>query len=426
MSLLGTPLLWLLGALAVAAPVVTYLLWARMRGPRPVRVLLRGVMIVTAQLSALCLTAAAINDYGYFYSSWSELAAGINQLAAAGAQAGPPAGTTSPASSSATLPAPGTGSATDVQHVSAASAGSIVVRSYPDFSSRGQWPSRGRIESVTIRGGISQLSSHAYVYLPPQYFQSGYASTSFPAAEVFTGYPGDDQNLVFRMRYQDVLRGLISRHQARPMVLVMLRPSVSFPRDTECTDVPAGSPAETFFAADVTTQVAAHYRVQPTGWGAVGDSTGGYCATKLAMLNPGTFSGAVSLSGYYFALHDRSTGDLWAGSPVVRNLNDLHWRLKHLPAPAVSVLLCTSPPELGPDGYAEARRFLSEVRPPMVADLLTVPYGGHNLATWDAELPAALQWLSHRLPPPAPSIQAGAPTHAGPLQAHIATAGSGR
>ena len=86
------------------------------------------------------------------------------------------------------------------------------------------------------------------------------------------------------------------------MVLVMMRPSVTFPRDTECTDVPAGPQALTFFAQDVPMAISKAYRVQPNGWGTIGDSTGGYCSTKITMLYPAIFHAAVSLSGYYYTL----------------------------------------------------------------------------------------------------------------------------
>ena len=37
----------------------------------------------------------------------------------------------------------------------------------------------------------------------------------------------------------------------QPMILVMLRPTVAPPRDTECVDVPGGPQTETFFAEDL-------------------------------------------------------------------------------------------------------------------------------------------------------------------------------
>jgi len=187
------------------------------------------------------------------------------------------------------------------------------------------------------------------------------------------------------------------------MVLVMMSPSVAPPRDTECTDVPDGPQALTFLAADVPEAMAASYRVQPRGWGAIGFSTGGYCAAKLAMTHSETFSAAVTLSGYFRTLRDRSTGDLWGGSAVVRRLNDLEWRLQHLPSPPVSLLVTTARDEAGPAGYAASRRFLdlaSSTGGAMRVDALVAERGGHNYATATAHLPRSLSWLSLHLPPP--------------------------
>jgi hypothetical protein len=393
MNLLSNSLLVVLALLTVSLPCALVFLWSRFGGPRAIRIATRLGAVVLSQVTAVALVAASINDYGYFFKSWSELAAGVAQMSGLGSAPG--SAITHGARRFATEPlAAGRIAAGPIV------GGHISIRSEGSFSSPSQWSRRGRLESVMIEGAVSRLHSHAFVYLPPQYFQRRYQHIYFPAAEVFTGYPGIDQYLVSRMRYQAVLQRLISHHRARPMVLVMLRPSVTFPRDTECTDVPGGPLAETFFAADVPDQVSADYRVLPTGWGTVGDSTGGYCATKLAMLHPETFVAAAEMSGYFFALRDHTTGDLWGHSQVVRDLNDLRWRLLHLPPPPVSVLLATSPSERGPDGYLAAEQFVRLVRPPMSVDVMSVPHGGHNIATWTAELPSAMTWLSAHLPPP--------------------------
>ena len=59
-------------------------------------------------------------------------------------------------------------------------AGRVRVLPDPGWSSTEQWPTRGRVESVTIRGVRSGLTSHAFVYLPPQYFQKEFASRALP------------------------------------------------------------------------------------------------------------------------------------------------------------------------------------------------------------------------------------------------------
>ena len=56
--------------------------------------------------------------------------------------------------------------------------------------------------------------------------------------------------------------------------------------------------------------------------------------------------------------------------------------------------------EHGRYGYADTRRFLSLVRPPLHVDSLVLNRGGHNFAAWDSELPQAVSWLSAHLGAP--------------------------
>ncbi|WP_307811623.1 alpha/beta hydrolase-fold protein, partial [Streptomyces fildesensis] len=74
--------------------------------------------------------------------------------------------------------------------------------------------------------------------------------------------------------------------------------------------------------------IRASYRVLsgPGSLALMGDSTGGYCAAKLAMEHPKVFSAAVSLSGYFKAAEDITTGDLFGGSKARRDRADLNWR----------------------------------------------------------------------------------------------------
>lgn len=366
MPLLGAPLLIVLGVLAAALPVATVLVWERLRGPRAVLVSARLTLLVLCQLAAVLLTGAALNNYGYFYGSWSELLGG-------GAKAGPPSREHFGASAS-----PDGGTATD----------SLIPHGSPLVD--------GRVDSVTVAGAMSRLAQPALVYLPPQYFRGQHA---LPVVEVLTGYPGSELNLVARLHYPGLLWRGIRAGTTRPMVLVMLRPTVAPPRDTECTDVPGGPQALSYFAQDVPQAITTRYRLKPSGLGVIGDSTGGYCAVKLALLHPERFRAAVSLSGYYHAIHDVTTGDLWGGSRVLRDLNDPTWRLQHLAAPPISLLVATTREERGPDGYATAQRFLHLVKPPMSADELVLAQGGHNFATWEKQIPEALAWLSDHLHP---------------------------
>ena len=118
-----------------------------------------------------------------------------------------------------------------------------------------------------------------------------------------TGFPGDARNLITKLNYPSTELQLIKEGKVNPTVLVMMRPSPAMPRDTECEDVPDSTQAETYFAKDVPQAIRDSYRVAegPGTLGLIGNSTGGYCALKLAMKHPDVFSAAVSLSGYYKA-----------------------------------------------------------------------------------------------------------------------------
>src|SRR5690349_15168262 len=69
--------------------VGTMVLWARMRGPRPLRWLLRLFMIGLCQLTAISVVAVWINNSYGLYASWDDLMGKDNGTAAV-AMPGPP------------------------------------------------------------------------------------------------------------------------------------------------------------------------------------------------------------------------------------------------------------------------------------------------------------------------------------------------
>ena len=389
MGLLGGPLLVVLIVVAASAPVGVVLLWSRVRGPRVVRIGSRLALVVTAQLAALAVGLVALNDYGQFFTSWSELFGTGPAASVVSQQHFGAVSTATPAHAHvlhARTPA--------FTHVAATSTALPSGVTPTSLSSRSEWPTRGAMVKMNIAGPTTGLSEPALVYLPPAYFNG---LRAMPMVEVMTGYPGSTLLLVGRLHYPSYLLASMSSG-TQPMVLVLLRPSVTYPRDTECTNVPHGPQAFTYFANDVPSVVASTLALRPTSYGAIGDSTGAMCAVKLAVTDPQRFVAAVSLSGYFRAVHDITTGDLYGGSTTVKNLNDIMWRLRHLPLPRVSLLVATSLTEKGADGYKSAQKLLALVHAPMSADEIVLSHGGHNFETWTQEIPPALRWLGTHLP----------------------------
>lgn len=375
MALTGVPLLVVLGLVALLLPVATFVMWPRVRGPRLVRGGSRLGMLLAGQLATVLLFAALANDYGEFYTSWGDIV-------------GRPGGTTTLQTYG------GAGGALSAKDTSPA--GRLRVIGDTGWSTRSQWATRGRVESVTIDGLGSHIVTPGYVYLPPQYFQHGWSHRRFPGVEVLTGYPGSADSLVTRVNYPGMVLTALRHHRMRPMVFVMLSSTVAPPRDTECTDIPHGPQAQTFLAQEVPDAARRALRVRPDDWAIMGDSTGGYCAAKIAMTHYGVFRAGVSLSGYYFALHDVTTGNLWGGSKALRHLNSPEWLAVHR-SPPTSLFVTISKQETHREGYPDTRRFLREVHPPLRVTALIESKGGHNYSTWDREIPVALHWLSPRL-----------------------------
>ncbi|MFF9771392.1 alpha/beta hydrolase [Streptomyces sp. NPDC053086] len=257
----------------------------------------------------------------------------------------------------------------------------------------------GQVQKVDLVGRTTHIGAPAYVYLPPEYFQPQYRTRTFPVAVVLTGYPGTAKSLVDKLNYPSTAQRLAKDGRMQPMILVMLRPTVAPPRDTECVDVPGGPQAETFFAKDLPDAVLSHYRAgkQPGSWGVVGDSTGGYCALKLAMHHPNVYTAGAGLSPYYKAPIDPTTGDLFHDDEKLRNRADLWWLLDHEAAPDTSLLVTSS--KVGEKNYKDTMRFIDRVQATNRTRISSIILGsgGHNFNTWKREIPPTLQWMSGRL-----------------------------
>ncbi|MFI7104651.1 alpha/beta hydrolase [Streptomyces sp. NPDC050161] len=384
MGLTSRSLLYAAVAAAVVCVGLSFWLWPRFAGRRPLALLGRLVSIAATQLALVAALGLAVNANFQFYGSWHELLGLYDDAPAAVGKWGG-SGEAGPAGD----PSKGL-----VQ--TAGPEGLDKVHGLP----KGPPATHGRVESVRIVGKRTRVVNPAYVYLPPQYFQAAYARQRFPVVVALSGYPGGVYLLGQHLRLPQTAGGLIRAGRIQPTVIVMLRPTVAPPRDTQCVDVPGGPQAETFFADDVPDALKAHYRVghDPDAWGVLGYSSGGSCALQLALRHPRTYPSAAALSPDYKVTNDPTTGDLFGGGKDRvrrRQEHDLVWRLRHLPVPQVSVLIGTS--RSGEKNYPAAKEFLSAVRPPMQADSVVLPHGSHNFATWRRELPAALRWMSGRL-----------------------------
>ncbi|MBY8341138.1 esterase [Streptomyces spinosirectus] len=372
MGLTSNKVLWLTAAFAVLLFTGTVWLWPRLARRNWRAVSGRVVLLFGTQLALFASVGLAANQAFGFYASWADLFGREKEQGVV------------------------------VDHTALGGAGGPlqVLDTGRMAGAGGSRPqTAGQIQKVDIVGRTSHIATPAYVYLPPEYFQARYRARTFPAAVVLTGYPGTAQALVNKLHYPRTARELAKNGRMQPMILVMLRPTVAPPRDTECVDIPGGPQTETFFAKDLPDAVAAHYRVgrKPGSWGIIGDSTGGYCALKIAMHHPRAYAAGAGLSPYYKAPIDPTTGDLFRGDGALRDRADLWWCLKHLPAPDTSLLVTSS--RIGESNYKATLKFIGGVRATKLTRISSIilESGGHNFNTWRREIPATLQWMSGRL-----------------------------
>ncbi|MEU7133536.1 alpha/beta hydrolase-fold protein [Streptomyces sp. NPDC046261] len=367
MGLTSQTFLLFLVVIAVALAALVMWLWPRAAKKGLPALLSRLGLLVVAQLGILSvLLVAANNEFG-FYSTWNELL----------------------------------GRNSSKQEVREGKDGkrppALVVKGQESVG-LGQKEKAGQVDRIEIRGPVSGLSMDGFAYLPPQYFQKGHENDRFPVIVAITGQPGVSKNLITQIKVPQAASRAVVAKEIRPTIVLMVRPSVVADRDTNCTDVPGGPQAMTFFNQDLPIAVNDVYRADNSrgGWGAVGNSTGGYCALKAAMTNPARYGAAAGLSTDLFARQDRDTGDLYAGNKQIKNESDLIWRLEHMAPPPVSLLLGAS--KKGEEKYYEPMlKFAGKAKAPTKVDQLVREEGGHNFQTWREEYPEVLRWLDKQL-----------------------------
>ncbi|MEV4616232.1 alpha/beta hydrolase-fold protein [Kitasatospora sp. NPDC049258] len=384
MKLTSSALVYSLTVLAAVGLLATLWLWPRLARQRPLPVLGRLALLSVVQVAVLSVLGLTVNNSFGFYTSWDDLLRPGGAPLALAAAASP------------------RGAAPDLTKLvqPTTEGGMETVK---DLLPAGTPQEVGKVESIRVNGPASGLSDQVFVYLPPEYFAPEYAKMRFPAVLAIGGFPGTSLHLLDGLRLPQTVTELHRAGQVTPSVIVMARPTVAPPRNTECVDVPGGPLTETWFAKDLPNAVRSAYRVRDSenSWGVLGYSTGGSCALRLALRFPDRFAAAAALHADYQVPNDYSTGgDLFHGDTALASQSDLLWRLRNLPAPKSSLLVVSTRTEenfKATEDFLALARQVAEAHPEFKVDSTFLDDGGHNFDSWQRELPAALKWLGDRL-----------------------------
>ncbi len=367
---LTSPALVAVLSVITAALLVSVLRWWDMlagRGTRPV--LLRIVALCAVQLSLLSLIFVVVNQSAEFYASWSDLL---------GTDTG-----------SGAITAAGTGSGHVAQYRSGHTTSQVKVTGSSAVAASGSpgtggagGTDDGSLQAVRIHGQLSGLTARGYVYLPGGYSRAGDRGLRLPVVVVISDQVGGQAAPYSAGRLSATAASQIAAGQLAPLILVML-PARFGHRDQGCLNVPGGVQAATFFAQDLPDALRSAYRVgpQPSRWGLMGDSSGGYCALQLAMTSSAAFCAAVLPPGSYAAPPGQALDD---GSPQLRTQDNLSWLLRHQPMQPISVLFA---------GRGSSQPFLSLASAPMHA-------ASAGLAGGPRPLAPLLDWIGRTLSRP--------------------------
>ena len=254
-------------------------------------------------------------------------------------------------------------------------------------------------------GRRSHITRMGYVYLPPQYFWPSYRNYRFPAIELIRGQPGEPQDWINVVGVTDTLDRLLSEKLAQPAVLVMPDANGGWRISLQCLNQVGGPQDMTYLAVDLPDEIARILRVQPPGpaWGVAGYSEGGFCAANLALHFPRRFGSAGVMSGYFAPFDNQLENPLrrvspFGGSRRLRKENTPGQEVRKLRAGAVIPRFWLGAGTSDKQDVANAEFFWQELQLRQAdVPLALTPGGGHNMATWRAEVPLLLRWMTRGL-----------------------------
>jgi enterochelin esterase-like enzyme len=363
------------------------LMWWMLRtGRAALRVLAAGL----AFLIATSFGVMAVNKYYGYYETWG---AAVGDLASSGV--------------------------TGVNAVPQARDSDLPSRGPHDISKiyRGLARQQGYTLRMVIAGPRSHITRVVYVYLPPQYFQAPYQGYRFPVIELIHGQPGEPQDWIDVAGVTATLDDLVRQHRARPAVLVMPDANGGEDVSLQCLNQVGGPQDLTYLAEDLPDQIARLLRVQPPGpaWGVAGYSEGGYCAANIGLQLRQRYGFAGVLSGYFSPFDNQLAHPVRLVSPFrghrgLRRDNTPLDEVQDLPGGAIIPQFWLGAGQDDRLDVANAEFFRQELQLRQADVPLTLTRGGgHDMATWRAELPRMLSWMTKGLARAAQRAAAGRP-----------------
>ncbi|MFC9328066.1 alpha/beta hydrolase [Kitasatospora sp. NPDC057015] len=376
MQLTGTPFLLCTIVLVPLSIAAAMLLWGKVRGPRPLRILSRLAMLLLCQFTAVTMVFVMVNNANLIYGNWDDLLGTGHHVRAV------------PKVPPADLPgADGRAPGQD-----AAKPPAKVVQSFKNVDDP-KVP--GDVQRTDLKGQLSGIDGEVLVWLPPQYHDPAFKDRKFPVVELIPGWPGSSSTWYGTLKVSEQLKPLMEQGKVTPFILVSPRTLLLGNRvDAGCADVPGKANAETWLARDVPQMVMDNFRVDPSAdrWAVAGYSAGAHCATKLAVAHPNRYRAGVSLSGYNDPGAEKES--LTAQDPKLRDANNPVNILRNAAQPPRVALYLSG--NKG-DGYEDAVALRDVAKAPTTVQPVETT-GPHASDVWKPMVPSVFEWLTSVIP----------------------------
>lgn len=357
MGIMSQTTLCIFGGLTLVAFIGLIVKWDSLTGSSVKKISIRTSSLLLVNFLFIFTLGLALNNYGGFYGSWSELV-GIQQV------------------------------------VASVPENSIVPITKAEIAAGTITPDGGVILREVIKGEKSGIAGTILTVLPSSYVnlvQSNADPKSFRIFHVmqllsgFPGYPSTwihGMNMVKYFEHQQLIGAM------PPTIAVLPQINVLPHRDTECLNVPNGPQIETWLSQDVIDFEKKHLNLRDERWGVAGYSTGGWCSAMLTLKDPKVFLAGASIAGYFepqFAtpFPKASMAEMAAA-----------YNIKAIAAsnpPAVNLLLVNSLRDASTN--KETQNFYSLLQKPVKKSEITLVNSGHNLKAWNKIEPELFQWF---------------------------------
>ena len=333
--------------------------WSRLSKPTFINYLARTLLILTSNILVLAIAAFSVNNYGNFYISFDDLL-GHQSIAVEQSNKIPTFGI----------------SLDDLRNAEFNLDGSAVIKR-------------------TIVGKDSGIKSEVYLGLPRSYVQAlrthVMPSKNYRVIEFLPGYPGHPLAWIHGIRVMREIESQVGQGKLPEFIAVFPPINISANFDAECMDFTSGPKIETWLSKDVVTFVNQYLNLTASTWGISGYSTGGWCATMLAIKHREQYSMVGSIAAYYNPALSRKI------SKYERDRQRLEYNLDNYLQDERPVDFFIVDSVDDSESHPSTKKFIEKITGKFDLTTVKLRNSGHNLEAWKKVIPTMLRWFGTKI-----------------------------